>query len=285
MNQAPLHPPAEMGLGEYRMPLERARQLAQELMMLLASACARIEIAGSIRRGKETVKDAELVAIPGPDLRDLTNDLHRRGVVDKARYGEKGTHRWGSVYRGMLYKGLRVELFMTNADSWGYQYWLRTGPAEANAFVMRWLNWVRAPISAKDGAWWYGERRLRVATEEEMFELLGIRYVPPEKRSEMLYRIMLEDDAHEWPDFSRFYIEQQGNLLEAGRSSAANNMESDTLPATDKEMRWQAERTYHQQVMARHREIFIRAAAGLPLEAWEVRIVCNRIERTGGLLW
>lgn len=47
-----------------RMPLAQALDLAVELQDLLAPACERIQIAGSIRRLRETVGDLELVAIP-----------------------------------------------------------------------------------------------------------------------------------------------------------------------------------------------------------------------------
>ena len=46
------------------MNLPDARTRALALRELLAPACERIEVAGSIRRGKPEVKDAEIVAIP-----------------------------------------------------------------------------------------------------------------------------------------------------------------------------------------------------------------------------
>ena len=45
---------------------EVMRKQAEALRELLAPACARIEIAGSIRREKPKVKDVELVAVPLP---------------------------------------------------------------------------------------------------------------------------------------------------------------------------------------------------------------------------
>jgi DNA polymerase/3'-5' exonuclease PolX len=51
--------------AKQKIPLAQARQLAQELATIhLRPACERIEVAGSVRRGKSEVSDVELVAIP-----------------------------------------------------------------------------------------------------------------------------------------------------------------------------------------------------------------------------
>ena len=54
------------------MELTQAQAIAREWQTLLAPACERIEIAGSIRRGKPEIKDIDLVCIPKiqtePDL-------------------------------------------------------------------------------------------------------------------------------------------------------------------------------------------------------------------------
>jgi DNA polymerase/3'-5' exonuclease PolX len=46
------------------LPLAVAEMLAAKLVERLAPGCARIQVAGSVRRRKETVKDVELVCIP-----------------------------------------------------------------------------------------------------------------------------------------------------------------------------------------------------------------------------
>ena len=55
-----------------RHPLAAAEAVAHELRGLLAPFCARIEVAGSIRRRRSTVGDIELLAIPRMDAqRDM----------------------------------------------------------------------------------------------------------------------------------------------------------------------------------------------------------------------
>jgi len=59
-----------------RVPLADARVIAESLMAALGPGCERIEIAGSIRRGRPDVGDIELVAIPRIEqIRDGFFDL------------------------------------------------------------------------------------------------------------------------------------------------------------------------------------------------------------------
>ena len=48
------------------MELQKAYKIAQQLVHVLKPHCARIEIAGSIRRMKAQVGDIEIVCIPKP---------------------------------------------------------------------------------------------------------------------------------------------------------------------------------------------------------------------------
>lgn len=190
------------------MKLEAAREIVTAMVEILRPYCEKIEIGGSIRRGKPEVKDAEIVAIPKTSFLSFTDELVTSGAVEKALYGETKTTRWGDKYRGMLYRDLKIELFLTDVDSWGYIWWLRTGPGDANTFIMQWLKWKQAPIQAKDGAWWRLEtHRLRIATEEDMFGLLKMPYIAPAERSVELYRKILNKWTGDWLHVSKFVIQ------------------------------------------------------------------------------
>lgn len=202
-------------MSDERMALAEALVKVEAVAELLASACERIEIAGSIRRGKETVKDAELVAIslPGDKLLALLDALVERGTIAKAIYPD-GKTRWGQKYRGFMYDGLRVEVFIADAENWGYQYWLRTGPAEANVYVMQWLAWKLSPIRAKDGYWWWGEHQLKVESEEAMFTLLGLPFIRPAFRTEQVYRNHFQQlKALKLPDMKSYLIQAPKQMV------------------------------------------------------------------------
>lgn len=261
--------------------LATARAVVEDMADLLAPLCQKLEIAGSIRRGKPAVKDAELVVIPLPGLLNYTDEMVQRGLIDKALYGDAQSTRWGNKYRGMLYRGMKVELFLADEDNWGYQYWLRTGPGDANTFIMSWLKWRKAPIQARDGDWFWTRSdetvRLAVRSEQEMFELLGMPFIEPQNRSEGIYRHILNRREDRWPDYSPFVAVEMTTLLMAG-IGRTHYQEDGATAGGEKEAIWRAEQEYNRGLMARHNAIFERAARGEPLQRWEERIVKNRQE-------
>lgn len=175
-----------------------AQGIAEEVLALVAGTTERIEVCGSIRRGKAEVGDIEIVAISdGMALHERLNDLVLMGTMEKAAYGESETQRWGDKYRGVMYRDVKVEFFLTDAHSWGYQTWLRTGPAEGNNYIMDWMKRGRSAIRFIGGCGWIVEyvdgvpnpvQRVSLPDEGTVFRALGIKYVPPWDRGEAVYR-------------------------------------------------------------------------------------------------
>lgn len=247
--------------------LADASAIIWDLARTLANACERIEIAGSVRRGRPEVHDAELVIIPTPDLLPLTDSLIESGEAQYALYGEKRTKRWGNNYRGLLYKGIKCELFMTNEDSWGYQYWLRTGPGDANTYIMRWLNLphVKAPVRFREGYGWYSrnwyfdgktwvaddKRRLRIASEEDLFAVLGMPFIPPSERTEAMYKKLTNKRDYVWPDYAPYFAaeaQQTSFIIDDERTQFFFDRE--ILKAADKQDRIAAEQEYNERLKA-----------------------------------
>jgi DNA polymerase/3'-5' exonuclease PolX len=100
---------------------EEAREKVEIIRELLESQCRQIVIAGSLRRGKALVGDAEIVALPkyAPNLLARLDRMVAEQLIVKAAYGEKRLTRWGDKYRGFVYQGLRIELFLAEPDNWG----------------------------------------------------------------------------------------------------------------------------------------------------------------------
>jgi DNA polymerase/3'-5' exonuclease PolX len=173
-----------------------AKAIAHDVVGMLNFSCERITIAGSLRRGRPLVGDVEIVAIPRYEgaLNLLLNRLDHlvlAGTVRKAWYAGKDgkmNHRWGEKYRGIDYRGMKIEVFTADPDNWGYIEWLRTGPGDANKYVMSRVMYGDAPYRASDSDWWAGQRRIIVPDEVEMFRLLGMAYVEPANRTEETYR-------------------------------------------------------------------------------------------------
>ena len=101
------------------MTLAYARDLAEALVELLRPACQRIEIAGSIRRGKARPNDIEIVAVPrwrgqvtlmgGVEptenmLNLRCNELLATGQLEK-RPDNQGRYCWGTgVKRAVFFR-------------------------------------------------------------------------------------------------------------------------------------------------------------------------------------
>lgn len=179
-----------------KIPLGQAQQLARELTLLhLRPACERIEIAGSIRRGKPEVSDVELVAIPrfGEQLNlfgepasqvDLLRPLVERLLREDDAF-ERGP-RNGDRYVQFFYQGCKVDLFIVKPPAqWGVLYTIRTGPA---AFSKRLVTpkkhggLLPSHLKVKDGAIWDGDEVIPTAEEEDVFRVLGLAWIAPHER-------------------------------------------------------------------------------------------------------
>jgi DNA polymerase/3'-5' exonuclease PolX len=144
------------------MTLEYARGMAGALVDLLAPACVRIEIAGSVRRQKPCPNDIEIMAVPivatftqstlfGGLLGEATSEqanlldtrcdeLLKQGILEQ-RPDSQGRHCWGTgikwtvFFRGKDYAP--VDLFQVIEPwQWGAIYAVRTGPGDLNRLLV-----------------------------------------------------------------------------------------------------------------------------------------------------
>jgi len=165
--------------GEIKYPYATAYKIALEVLEQLKPHCERIEIAGSIRRKKAEVGDIELVIIPKP----YSIGLFESGIatvinkLEKVR-GElpcKATQR-------ILPSGIKLDIFFANEDNWGQIFALRTGSAEYSHLVIA-KGWVREGFKSEGGYLFREGEKYEVREEEDLFKLIGVRYIPPEDRN------------------------------------------------------------------------------------------------------
>lgn len=183
------------------MDLQQAQEIAAVIRAELAPFCQRVEIAGSIRRGKETgIKDVEVVAIPrivqGEAPVDLfgeefpaTNLLYEWALKTRqVRWIKPGVSEiidWepkadGKYWRGILPNGAKLDLFITTPASFGLIYLIRTGPAELSEAVVTYAKQIGRPC--REGSLWLGQVPLETPEEIDVFQALGLAYVAPEQR-------------------------------------------------------------------------------------------------------
>lgn len=198
-------------------PIERAVALAaaERLVAALASSCERIEIAGSLRRGKAAVRDIELVAIakvdeqPSDDIWGTPEDVdHLEGSIGSAlRAGfiaprEVENHRadgrvdlqtkLGPAFKALVFRGIPVDLFIVRPPaSWGCIFALRTGPGDWNTTLVTECKTIGRRVAGGQVERWDGHQWVVVPSPEEadFFAALGQPWVEPRDRQVERIRI------------------------------------------------------------------------------------------------
>ena len=186
------------------MDLDTAKHYAWLFLGHILNACAKAEVAGSIRRQKERVHDIEILAVPVFSTieqavidgvkRETVNSLHMRmlrlrqdGIVTADRM-RKDKHKdpFGERYYRVNYNftdlKIPVDLFVVIPPAqWGTQLLIRTGCAEFSHWIVS--QRINQGLHFKDG---HLEHDIigviDTPTEESVFEALRLPYVPPERR-------------------------------------------------------------------------------------------------------
>lgn len=189
-------------------PLPVAQEIADNLVKILSPHCDIINIAGSVRRKKDFVKDIEIVCLPKRVVStDLFGEEINSGVDPQFR---KEVMSLGEIIKGnpdgrymqiRLPQEIKLDLFMPAPDDYSRQFAMRTGSADYSGSVIAggWvkLGWVGAEDAglrriedcqkSPDGKWRVinknGERPPVWKSEEEFFEWLNVEWIEPEYRS------------------------------------------------------------------------------------------------------
>lgn len=173
------------------MKLSEARPIALNLVQRLAPYCERCEIAGSVRRCKPDVGDIEIVCIP----RTIRfTELFGTAAGFRDKEWSLAVVKLGRVIKGDVFKGryvqiahpagIHVDLFTATRDNWGLIYAIRTGSARFSHEVLA-RGWVRAGYRSEEGMLRdvHTKHHLPVYEESDLFNLIGVRWMPPENRS------------------------------------------------------------------------------------------------------
>lgn len=179
-----------------RYPRAEALAVAEALKAQLTPVCERIEIAGSLRRGKPAVGDIELVCIPKPidpfyswgeydqldaALRQMISD----GLLRKRRNKQGRFIGYGIQNKYLVHvpSGIGVDVFSTEGRYWGMALVVRTGPKEFNIRMMTRFRELGMRGHAYGGSTDIGGTELDCPDEEPVFRLLGWPYMLPEERT------------------------------------------------------------------------------------------------------
>jgi DNA polymerase (family X) len=162
-----------------RVPLYKALPVAEGIVEALRvhPAADKVELAGSARRGTDSVKDVDIIAT-SPDPAALAAALAELDVVESAsQAGENAA-------RAQTHTGVAIDLRVVEPDQFGNVLQHLTGSKEHNlalreAAVRRGLHVSEYGILEDES----GET-LRCPSEEAVYERLGMAWIPPELRED-----------------------------------------------------------------------------------------------------
>ena len=176
------------------MEITLARPLAERIVSSVSGHCHRAEIAGSVRRMKQNVKDIEIVARV-LDWESTFESLRSWGKFIKPGVPEviPWEPKVGAKYlRMMLDADLKLDLFLASEENWGALYTMRTGGAtgpDGNPFEGfvpgMFSRWKKVSGGGKmkgcmptlpDG------RSVIVREESDFFRVCGVEWVDPTSR-------------------------------------------------------------------------------------------------------
>src|SRR3989454_2851041 len=160
-----------------RQPLAVMLPLVEQIAQTLARVPGvdQVAVAGSVRRRKETIGDADLLAVarkPDAVMQAFV------GLPQVARVLGQGDTK-SSV---KLAPGLQVALRAVPAESFGAALCYFTG-SKAHNVTLRQLA-IKRGYKLNEYGLFRGARRLAGRTEEEIYARLGLAYVPPELRED-----------------------------------------------------------------------------------------------------
>ena len=163
--------------GRTRTPLARAREIAARVAEALAAqgGADRIEVAGSLRRMRETVKDIDILVTSTEPARVITTFVSLPSVREVTARGDTKA----SVRHA---EGLAIDLRVVEPDAFGAALQYFTGSKDHNVRLRELAR--RHGLSVSEYGVVDEKTGARVAgkTEEEVYGVLGLPYIPPELR-------------------------------------------------------------------------------------------------------
>lgn len=163
-----------------RLPLKEAEKTGDTLLEKIRkiTGVQRAELAGSLRRKKETIGDIDIVVLAEPvNRKKIINSFIKLPEVEKVVV--KGLTRASVILKN---KNIQVDIRLVHDYEYGAAMLYFTGSKEHN---------IKLRTIAKERGYKINEygifditsgKRLAGETEEEMYHFLNLHYIPPEAR-------------------------------------------------------------------------------------------------------
>jgi DNA polymerase (family X) len=160
-----------------RLPISVAAQYAEPLRRYLAAVpgITRVEVAGSYRRGRDTVGDLDVLACAGPGAKPFDALKQYPDLRELAAAGS-------TKASGVLRNGLQVDVRVVPPESFGSALHYFTGSRDHNIRIRRRAQ--ERGLKLSEYGLFRGRARLAGEREEDLYRRLGLAWIPPELRED-----------------------------------------------------------------------------------------------------
>lgn len=180
-------------MSKIKIPLSQAQALADKIIKELSPVCAKIQVAGSIRRQKPEVGDIEIVCIPKPIANIFGDEVIGSNLDPHLAYLQLASRivkgdKWGPKYKKFHIPAmpeLSIDLFITTPEEWGYTLTIRTGSADFSRRIVtpkQQGGFLPGHLRVAECRLWENGIALKTPEEEDFFRFLGLEWIEPEKR-------------------------------------------------------------------------------------------------------
>jgi len=153
-------------------------ETAKQEVATLSHMASKIEIAGSIRRGKKNPGDADIVLIP-------KNEQAKKQILAYAKRHASGNIGVGKSHLSYKTGGVEIEIYFADEKCWGAMLMYATGPNTYNV-IMRQLAKHRNMKLNQYGLFKRdSDAKIAGETEEGIYEALGRNWKEPSRRGFM----------------------------------------------------------------------------------------------------
>jgi DNA polymerase (family 10) len=158
-----------------RIPLSKARKIASSILKELKKIpyVRKAIAAGSLRRRKPTVGDLDIVVLTDKSEK-VTEKIVKMKFVNKIL--GKGKEKATIITK----QGLQIDFRFFNEDGFGSGLLYFTGSKQYNISLREIA--MKKGLKLNEYGLFKGSEKIAGRTEKEVFEALGLKFVPPEKR-------------------------------------------------------------------------------------------------------
>jgi DNA polymerase (family 10) len=157
--------------------------LALKIIRAIEPYSAKAEVAGSIRRQKDTVNDIDIVVEPKPhSWIKLLKEIRRKFDAVTEKQGAKLATLYVPFVSKQRQGYVQVDLYRATKRTWGILLLIRTGSAKHNIYLASLAIRKGYRLAYSKGLLDEKGEVVASKTEREVFQALGLDYIQPQDR-------------------------------------------------------------------------------------------------------